>query len=187
MMLWNPMFLSSLKLAIKSPGFTIGYECDDNTSNLTISGLVLLDLILFLIHPILLRFRASVLKKRQESIKESRDLRLSQEYERNIAKIASLEDEYYKFKRFELNLETLGQITLSLLLYMYGQSETTTSNSLKAVFKEDAMFCRLTMSREESLDIGSYLDIPPTYAIVLNFGFSLMSFTWLVTLLIHVF
>ena len=77
----------------------------------------------------------------------------------------------------------MGQITLSLLLYMYGQSLTTTSNSLKALFNEEATF---SMSREESLDIGSYLDIPPTYAIVLNFAFSLMSFTWLVLLLIYV-
>ena len=149
------MFASSWSLAISNPGFTFGVEPDTGMTELEKAGFIFLDLLCFLLHPMILKLRSSALSQKQEAIKESRDLRLSEQYEKNLAKITKLDHDYHIYKRLELNLETILQITLSLILFFYGDSNTTTSSSLKALFSDE----------------------DPTYAIVFNFATSILSFT----------
>jgi hypothetical protein len=73
--LWGPMFLSSLSLSISNPGFTFGYEPNTKMPCVASTCLILMDLAVFYLHPIILKFRISILKKQQERIKGSRDLR----------------------------------------------------------------------------------------------------------------
>ena len=105
------MLLSSLKLSVSNPGFTFGYE-SLLFSNWEKAGLVFFDLLFFLIHPIALKIRISALNKQQEAIKASRNVTLSEKFERNMQTIIRKENEYYAFKRLELGFETLFQITL---------------------------------------------------------------------------
>ena len=105
------MLLSSLKLSVSNPGFTFDYE-SLLFSNWEKAGLVFFDLLFFLIHPIALKIRISALNKQQEAIKASRNVTLSEKFERNMQTIIRKENEYYAFKRLELGFETLFQITL---------------------------------------------------------------------------
>ena len=104
------MLLSSLKLSVSNPGFTFGYEFIG--SNWEKAGLVFFDLLFFLVHPIVLKVRTSALNKQQEAIKASRNVTLSEKFERNMQTIIRKENEYYAFKKIELGFETLFQITL---------------------------------------------------------------------------
>ena len=131
LLLYNPMLLSTIQLSIRNPGFTFSIEPSADMSDIKVIGLVLLDMLFFLTHPLILKFRSSGLRSQQDAIKASRNLSLSPEYKKNLVKIIKLEDDYYAGKRIELNLETISQITLSLMLFLYSKSETTTSNSLK--------------------------------------------------------
>ena len=106
------MLLSSLKLSVSNPGFTFGYESMADASNWEKAGLVFFDLLFFLVHPIMLKVRTSALNKQQEAIKASRNVSLSEKFERNMQRIIRKENEYYAFKRLELGFETLFQITL---------------------------------------------------------------------------
>ena len=131
LLLYNPMLLSTIQLSIRNPGFTFSIEPSADMSDIKVIGLVLLDMLFFLTHPLILKFRSSGLRCQQDAIKASRNLSLSPKYKKNLEKIIKLEDDYYAGKRIELNLETISQITLSLMLFLYSKSETTTSNSLK--------------------------------------------------------
>ena len=106
------MLLSSLRLSISNPGFTFGYESMADASNWEKAGLVFFDLLFFLVHPIILKVRTSALNKQQEAIKASRNVSLSEKFERNMQTIIRKEKEYYAFKKIELGFETLFQITL---------------------------------------------------------------------------
>ena len=106
------MLLSSLKLSVSNPGFTFGYGSIADASNWEKAGLVFFDLLFFLVHPIVLKVRTSALNKQQEAIKASRNVTLSEKFERNMQTIIRKENEYYAFKRIELGFETLFQITL---------------------------------------------------------------------------
>ena len=131
------MFLSSVRLTISNPGFILGNQPDKNLSNVEKSCAIFMDLLLFLLHPIILQIRISSLKLQQDAIKKSRDMNLSNKYKENLAKIIQMEDQYFSYKRLELNLETIFQMTTSMLVYFYVSSETTTTNSLKEAFNKE--------------------------------------------------
>ena len=131
------MFLSSVRLTISNPGFILGNQPDKKLSNLEKSCAIFMDLLLFLLHPIILQIKISSLKLQQDAIKKSRDMNLSNKYKENLAKIIQMEDQYFSYKRLELNLETIFQMTTSMLVYCYVSSETTTTNSLKEAFNEE--------------------------------------------------
>ena len=189
LLLWSPMFASSWSLAVSNPGFIFGFEPNTGLTEWEKIGFIILDLLFFLLHPIILKLRSSSLCQQQEAIKESLDLRLSEQYEKNLAKITQLNNYYYSYKRLELNWETILQITLSMILFLYGKSNTTTSNSLKALFKDEVRIPEKLLKNASSfqdptfvnaywLDINTILDgIDPTYAIVFNFAISILSFT----------
>ena len=186
LLLWSPMFASSWSLAVSNPGFIFGFEPSTGLTESEKIGFIILDLIFFLLHPIILKLRSSSLCQQQEAIKESLDLRLSEQYEKNQAKIIELDKYYYSYKRLELNWETILQITLSMILFLYGKSNTTISNSLKALFKDEVRIPEKSLKNASSfqdptfarvnaywLDINTILDgIDPTYAIVFNFTIS---------------
>ena len=166
LLLWNPMLLSTIQLSIRNPGFTFNIEPSADISAIKVIGLVLLDMLCFLSHPLILKFRSSGLRSQQNAIKISRNISLSAKYQKNMEKIIKLEDDYYGGKRLELNLETISQLTMSQMLFLYSKSETTTSNSLKGVFND------------KSDENDSWLpQIDPTALVVINFIFSLLSFT----------
>ena len=71
------MFLSSVRLAVENPGFTLGYEADAELPCWATICLVLLDLLLFLLHPIILRFQISSMTIQNVAIKKSRDKKQS--------------------------------------------------------------------------------------------------------------
>ena len=185
------MFASSWSLAVSNPGFTFGFEPSTGMTALEKAGFIFLDLLCFLVHPMILKLRSSALSQKQEAIKESRDLKLSEQYEKNLAKITKLDHDYHIYKRLELNLETILQITLSLILFFYGKSNTTTSNSLKALFSDEVTIPEILLKNTSSLQDSTmarvhayWLDfkqirdgIDPTYAIVFNFATSILSFT----------
>ena len=131
------MLLSSVRLTISNPGFTLGYEPEAKLSRMQHLGVIFVDLLLFLMHPIILQFKISSLKIQKKAIDQSFDMNLSAKYSKNLMKIIRLEQQYFSYKRLELNLETIYQMTISLLLYFYSTSETTTTNSLKAGFSEE--------------------------------------------------
>ena len=155
------------------------------------TGFILLDLLFFLFHPIILKIRSSTLSQQQEAIKESRNVGLSEKFEKNLEKISKTDQEYHGYKKLELNFETIVQIILSLLLYFYGVSDTTTSNSLKALFHEDTTVrenlfdtdkfgknSTLAEINEQWSDVSTFLNgIDPLYVISMNFAFSILSFT----------
>ena len=199
LMLWIPMFLSSLRLTVANPGFTLGFEPDAQLACCQKVGLSLLDLALFVLHPIILSIRISILQTQQEAIRKNRNLNLSGEYEKNLTAISRLEAQFFSYKKLELNMETIYQITMSILLYLYAISDTTTSNSLKAIFNredvtiEEGVFTNKTWSQlsfgnfsftEIAVDNTFWSDIPkflphidPLYAITFNFVMSFISFT----------
>ena len=191
MLLWNPMFASSLRLAISNPGFTFGFEPDLELTKCEKTGFIFLDLLFFLFHPIILKIRSSTLSQQQEAIKESRNVGLSEKFEKNLAKITKTDEEYHGYKKLELNFETIVQVILSLILYFYGVSETTTSNSLKALFHEDTTVrenkfdtdkfgknSTFAEINEQWSDVSTFLNgIDPLYVISMNFAFSILSFT----------
>jgi hypothetical protein len=59
--------------------------------------------------------KTSSLIKQQEAIKTSRNVTLSEKFERNMQTLIRLENEFYASKRIELGFETLFQITLRLV------------------------------------------------------------------------
>ena len=113
--LWMPMFLSSLTLAISNPGFTFGCEPNDDMQCIASVCLILLDLCVFYLHPIILGWRISVLKKVQEGINKSRNLALSQKYEKNAKILERLNGQFLAFKKLELNLGGLHLFGFSWL------------------------------------------------------------------------
>ena len=186
--LWGPMFLSSLTLSISNPGFTFGYEPNTKMPCLASTCLILMDLAVFYLHPIILKCRISILKKQQEGIKGSRDLRLRQEYERNSKTLIRLNQQFYSFKKLELNFETIVQMTLSLLLYFYSTSTTRTEHSLLSLFNKESAYDHLArnetcfgvnLSNDSKIGIQvNFLKcLPTTAAIILNFSLSFISFT----------
>ena len=102
--LWMPMFLSSLTLSISNPGFTFGCEPNEDMQCIASVCLTLMDLSIFYLHPIILRWRISVLTKEQEGIDKSRNLALSQKYEKNAEILDRLNEQFFAFKKLELNL-----------------------------------------------------------------------------------
>ena len=130
------MFLSSLKLTVSNPGFTFGYKPDAKLSCCGSFCLSLIDISLFFIHPIVFQFKISILKNQQEGLKASRDLGQSEKFRKNSRKILKLKRQFYAFKKLELNLETITQMTLSVLLYLYSISSTRTSHSLLSIFNK---------------------------------------------------
>ena len=186
------MFLSSLKLTISNTGFTLGYDPNARLSTFKTVGLVCLDLVLFLLHPIILLFRISSLKIQQEAIKKSRDLNKWAQYDKNFRNLTRMENQYASYKRLEINLESIFQMTLSLLLYFYATSSTTTTNSLKSVFNKERSneldIDAETLCKNENFISNFYCqhlksipeflpDIDPIYIIVTNFVLSFLSFT----------
>ena len=190
-MLWVPMFLSSLRLTLVNAGFMLGYAPDDQLSCLKIAALMSIDLLLFILHPITLRFRIAAIDTQQEAIRKSRDLNQSEKYNKNVKKLARMENQYASYKRLELNMETIFQMTMSLLLYFYAISSTTTSNSLKAVFDKETTdgavdannLCQettllSTFYCQYLLSIPSFLpEVDTKYIIIVNIVLSFLSFT----------
>ena len=111
--LWMPMFLSSLTLSISNPGFTFGCEPNKDMNCMASLCLVLMDLSVFYLHPIILRWRISVLTKEQEGIDKSRNLALSQKYEKNAKILDRLNAQFFAFKKLELNLGGLHLLYLA--------------------------------------------------------------------------
>ena len=111
--LWMPMFLSSLTLSISNPGFTFGCEPNKDMNCMASVCLVLMDLSVFYLHPIILRWRISVLTKEQEGIDKSRNLALSQKYEKNAKILDRLNAQFFAFKKLELNLGGLHLLYLA--------------------------------------------------------------------------
>ena len=147
-----------------------------------------MDLAVFYLHPIILKCRISILKKQQEGIKGSRDLKLRQEYETNSKTLIRLKQQFYSFKKMELNFETIVQMTLSLLLYFYSTSTTRTSHSLLSVFSKESADDQLSqnetciginLSNESKIgiEVNVLKCLPPTVAIISNFSLSFISFT----------
>ena len=190
-MLWVPMFLSSLRLTLENTGFMLGYAPDDQLSGLKMAALMFIDLFLFILHPIILQFRISALDTQQEAIRKSRNLKQSEKYNKNVKNLARMENQYASYKRLELNMETIFQMTMSLLLYFYAISSTTTSNSLKAVFDKETtdeaadanILCQettlfSTFYCQYLLSVPSFLpDIDTKYIIIANIILSFLSFT----------
>ena len=111
--LWMPMFLSSLTLSISNPGFTFGCEPNNDMQCIASVCLTLMDLSVFYLHPIILRWRISVLTKEQEGIDKSRNLALSQKYEKNAEILDLLNEQFFAFKKLELNLGGLYLLYLA--------------------------------------------------------------------------
>ena len=81
------MLLSTIQLSIRNPGFTFSFEPSADMSDIKVIGLVLLDMLFFLTHPLILKFRSSGLRCQQDAIKASRNLSLSPKYKKNLEKI----------------------------------------------------------------------------------------------------
>ena len=94
--------------------------------------------------------------QQQEAIKKSLDLRLSEQYDKNLAKITLLDRYYYGYKRLELNMETIIQIVISMILFLYGKSFTTTSNSLKALFSDAATIPEKSSQNTSSIQDSTF-------------------------------
>ena len=111
--LWVPMFLSSLTLSISNPGFTFGCEPNNDIQCIASVCLTLMDLSVFYLHPIILRWRISVLTKEQEGIDKSRNLAISHKYEKNAEILDRLNEQLFSFKKLELNLGGLHLLYLA--------------------------------------------------------------------------
>ena len=167
------MFLSSLTLSISNPGFTFGCEPNKDMQCMTSVCLTLMDLSIFYLHPIILRWRISVLTKEQEGIDKSKNLALSQKYEKNAEILDLLNEEFF---------------ALSLLLYFYGTSPTRTSHALLSLFNKESANDQLSQNEtcfgvnlssdsKIGIEVNVLKCLPTTVAIILNFSLSFISFT----------
>ena len=196
--LLTPMFLSSLMLSISNPGFTFGYECNAKLSCFQSGMIIVCDLVFFFLHPLIMKLRLTALKKYQEGIKKSMDMQLTKKHNQNSATLLKLQEQFNNYKKFELNFETMAQMTFSLILYLYSISSTRTFHSLLSVFdtaiiwKSDRMttsFYNPTFMIANETCYGMHFDetgnfhldflkcIPTDVVVILNFVFSIALFT----------
>ena len=134
-----PLWLSSLRLTIASPGLTIHQKNPDNSCQ-TKCLYHLLDQILMFFHPILIQLRLSICEKIHDIIVEGNDIALHRRFGDNAKKRMLLTYHSNIFKRLELGLETIFQLSAQVTLLALWASDTRTSHEIVSVFKASKFF-----------------------------------------------
>ena len=98
---------------------------------------LLFDMITAIFHPIKLHYDLVVAKCVNEKLLESKLTSMITYFEENAKIIQRLEEEKCRHVRLQQGLETIYQLTLNLLLLLYGLTKTRTSQSLSALFESD--------------------------------------------------
>ena len=97
----------------------------------------LFDMITSIFHPIKLDYDLVVAKCVNEKLLESKLTSTITHFEENAKIIKCLEEEKCRHVRLQQGLETIYQLTLNLLLLLYGLTNTKTSQGLSALFESD--------------------------------------------------
>ena len=125
--------MSCLRLTIAYPGVCISWNRPDNCK--TKCRYHLLDQMLLYLHPILVQLKLSICEKIHEVIVEGNDMVLKKRFRENIKKRMLLTFQSNNFKRLELGLETIFQLSAQVALLALAASDTRTSHGLVSVFK----------------------------------------------------
>ena len=122
------------------PGLTIRWNKPDDSCK-TKCLYHLFDLVIVFIHPILLQFKLTMCEKMYDMIIEGNDIALyklctgsCKRFRDIIKKSMLLRSHYNNFKRLELGLETIFQLSAQVALLALSTSETRTSHILASVF-----------------------------------------------------
>ena len=122
-----------LRLTIASPGLCISWNRPDSWKTKCLYHL--LDQMLLFLHPILIQLKLSICEKIHEVIVEGNDIALYNRFRENIKKRMLLTYHSNNFKRLELGLETIFQLSAQVALLALAKSDTRTSHGLVSVFK----------------------------------------------------
>ena len=97
----------------------------------------LVDMITSVFNPIISHYDLVVAKCVREKLLEWKLKSMIPHFEENESIIKGLEEEKCRHVRLQQGLETIYQLTLNLLLLLYGLTKTRTSQSLSALFESD--------------------------------------------------
>ena len=100
---------------------------------------IVIDQLLWLFHPIFLSLRQTYLIIMNKIILESKDVH-DERYIKNLDKQNQLTLYLKLYKKMELNLETIFQLTGKLILIVLVESETRTTQGLLTLFDEKDIF-----------------------------------------------
>ena len=121
---------------------------------------IAIDQLLWLFHPIFLSLQEAYMIIKNEMILESKSVN-DEEYIQNFEKQNQLSFYLKMYKKMELNLETIFQLTGKLILIALVNSETRTTQGLLTIFDEKDIF-----------------GIPARIFIGLSVAFSFLSFAF---------
>ena len=102
-------------------------------------GTLIIDVFTAIVRPVILHYQLTVSKLIRIRILKQTDLALASSWEKVCGKIRTLEKGLQKHTRLQLGLETIFQLTGTVILYCYGASVTKTSQELGAMFKQENM------------------------------------------------
>ena len=126
----------------------------------------LVDMITSVFNPIISHYDLVVAKCVREKLLEWKLKSMIPHFEENASIIKGLEEEKCRHVRLQQGLETIYQLTLSLLLLFYAISTTRTSQGLSALFESD-----------NNIEIIG-ISMSATLVIAINTGLNFFSFVY---------
>ena len=150
-------WLSSLRLSIACPGVSLGIRNDGWKRMLFC---IIIDQLVWILHPIFLSLQEAYLITQNQLMLESGDID-DEKYSQNLEKRKQLTLYLKLYKKMELNLETMFQLTGKIVMIALVDSETRTTQGLLTIFDEQDIF-----------------GIPAKLFIVLSIAFSFASFSF---------
>ena len=152
-----PYWLSNLWLSLTCPGVSLGLENEGWKRSIYC---YIIDQLIWLFPPTLLPLRVAYSKTKNDMMIESNDID-SETFVKNVQSQQKLLGYLRLYKKLELNLEKIFQITGQVILIALVSSETRTSQGLLAVFAKKDLF-----------------GIPADVFIVLSISFSFLTFAF---------
>ena len=132
-----PYWLSSLRLSLNCPGASLGLDNKGLTRTLFC---IFIDVcILWLFHPIILSLKQAYYYIKNEMMLNLRNVD-DEKYLENIEKQKNMMLYLKLYKKMELNLETIFQLTGKIILIALVRSQTRTTQGLLTIFDENDFF-----------------------------------------------
>ena len=131
-----PYWLSSLRLSLKNPGFSLGLK---NVGYTRWIFCFFIDQLLWIFHPIFLSLQEAYLIIKNQMILKLKDVH-DERYIQNLEKLKQVTLYLKLYKKMELNLETIFQLTGKLILIALVESQTRTTQGLLTIFDEKDIF-----------------------------------------------
>ena len=130
------VWLTSLRLSMKCPGVSLALRNDSRTRWILC---IIIDQLLWIFHPIFLSLQEAYLIIKNQMILKLKDVH-DERYIQNLEKLKQLTLYLKLYKKMELNLETIFQLTGKLILIALVESQTRTTQGLLTIFDEKDIF-----------------------------------------------